>query len=768
MLRKIGSFVGMLLLAALPAAAQKVGVVMSGGGAKGLYHIGVLEALEENGVPIDYVAGTSMGSIIAAMYAAGYSPAEMRAIVNSGVVKEWVSGRIDPNKYMAYYRQVGSNPAFLSLRIDVESPSGKRLRVPRNLISSTQIDMALTELFAPATAAADGDFDRLMVPFLCVASDLNHRGPVVLREGDLSEAVRSSMSIPLVFKPMVKDSMLLYDGGIYDNFPWKPLDEDFRPDLIVGSICTEGNTPPSEESNIMDQAFMLAMHDTDYTLPEERSVTIRRAVGVNMLDFDQAEAIMNAGYEDAVAVMPQLLEKVAERRDSAYYAGRREAFRAKCPPLVFDDYKLEGLKRAQREYIRDFVQVDRRTPGIQRPMGFEELKDNLFEVLAGGDFTMDFPTVRYDSVRERYSFEAKFGTRPNFKIILGGNISSTAFNQAYVGIDHQWIGRVGQRLNAELYLGPIYTWGALGGRTDFYLVKPVFLDYSYNFSVHNLRHGSFGNVTKIDNTEQVKESESFFSLSAGMPLTHRSVLMLRANAGHVNYRYDSDELFVDETDHTRFSFFGLKAEVARNTLDKFLYPRRGSDLRLSAVWVSGRDKFRPYDAEGFLSRTRRRWFGARFSWDKYFDIPSCGWFSFGFNLDGVYTNHPDFTSPGATLMSEPSYAPVPHARMIHMPDFHAPWFVGGGVMPTFDLLPNFFFRTGFYAMYRSARSGVPAVPTASPDRRWHYIAETSFVYHTPIGPVSLALTKYDLRDWRNMYLTFNFGYTIFAPKGTFY
>ena len=96
MLRKIGSFVLTCLLAALPASAQKVGVVMSGGGAKGLYHIGVLEALEENGVPIDYVAGTSMGSIIAAMYAAGYSPAEMRAIVNSGVVREWVFGAHRP------------------------------------------------------------------------------------------------------------------------------------------------------------------------------------------------------------------------------------------------------------------------------------------------------------------------------------------------------------------------------------------------------------------------------------------------------------------------------------------------------------------------------------------------------------------------------------------------------------------------------------------------------------------------------------------------
>ena len=765
MLRKIGSFVLTCLLAALPASAQKVGVVMSGGGAKGLYHIGVLEALEQNGVPIDYVAGTSMGSIIAAMYAAGYSPAEMRAIVSSGVVREWVSGRIDPNRYMAYYRQLGNNPGFLSMRIDVEGPAGKRLRAPRNLISSTQIDMALTELFAPATAAADGDFDRLMVPFLCVASDMNSRGPVVMRRGDLSEAVRSSMSIPLVFRPMKVDSMLLFDGGIYDNFPWKPLDRDFRPDLIVGSICTEGNTPPSERNNIMDQAFMLAMHETDYTLPEDRSVTIRRAVDVNMLDFDQAEAIMDAGYEDAMAAMPQLLEKVGERRDSAYYAERREAFRKRCPPLVFNDYKLEGLKRAQREYIRDFVQVDRRTPGIQRPMGFEELKDNLFEVLAGGEFTMGFPVVRYDSLRKGYSFEARFGTRPNFKITVGGNISSTAFNQAYIGINHHWIGRVSQQLGADLYLGPIYTWGAVGGRTDFYAWKPIFLDYSYNFAVRNFRHGYFGNVTKVRNAEQVKNSESFFSTAAGLPLTHRSVLTLRANAGHVNYRYDSDVLFADDTDHSRFSFFGLRAGIARNTLDKFLYPRRGSELHVSAIFVTGRDKYQPYDSNRFVVREGRQWFGGRFTWDKFFDVPGCNWFSFGFNVDAVLTNHPTFLTESATLMSMPDYAPVSHMRMVYMPDYRARRFVAGGLMPTFDLMPNFFFRTGFYAMYRDKRD---FNPLGEPDRRWHYVAEASFVYHTPIGPVSLALTKYEVQNWKNMYLTFNFGYAIFAPKGTFY
>ena len=768
MLRKTVAFVLFLLAGTLPAPGQRVGVVMSGGGAKGLYHIGVLEALEECGVPIDCVAGTSMGSIIAAMYAAGYSPAEMRAIVSSGVVREWVSGRIDPNRYLDYYRQVGSNPSFLSLRIDVEGPAGKRFRVPTNLVSSTQIDMALTELFAPATAAADGDFDRLMVPFLCVASDMNHRRPVVLRRGELSEAVRSSMSIPLVFKPVEADSMLLYDGGIYDNFPWKPLDATFGPDFIVGSVCTSGNTPPSGDSNIMDQAFMLAMQETDYTLPEGRSVTIRRAVDAGMLDFDRAEAIMDSGYEDAMAAMPEILRQVAARRGETDYAARRAAFRGKCPPLIFNDYRLEGLTRTQRAYIRDFVKVDRRTPGRQRPMGFSELRDNLYAVLADGDFTMDFPHVAYDTVTERYSFRAKFHTKPNFKITIGGNVSSTAFNQAYIGVNYQTIGRVGQQLGADLYLGPIYTWGTIGGRTDFYMWKPVFLDYSYNFAVRNFRHGSFGNITKIDNTRQVKNSESFFSVAAGMPLAHRGVFLIRANGGHVNYRYDSDELFADDTDHSRYSFFGIKAELARNTLDKFLYPRRGSDLKLSGIFVTGRDKYEPFDAEKFLSRTSRQWVGARLTWDKYFDMPGCSWFSLGLNVDGVITNHPEFTTEGATVMSMPAYEPVPHAQMIYMPDFRGKRFAAGGVMPTFDLMPNFFLRTGFYAMFREKRSFVPGVSGPVEDKRWHYIAEASLVYHTPIGPVSLALTKYDLRNWKNMYLTFNFGYAIFAPKGTFY
>ena len=205
----------------------------------------------------------------------------------------------------------------------------------------------------------------------------------------------------------------------------------------------------------------------------------------------------------------------------------------------------------------------------------------------------------------------------------------------------------------------------------------------------------------------------------------------------------------------------LKLEIARNTLDKILYPRRGSEISLSGIYITGRERHKPAEFGRKRSfNAHREWFGAKFQWNRYFDLPGCKWFSFGFNIDAVWTTHPRFQTETATLMSLPAYQPVVHSQMAFMPDYRAKNFLAGGLMPTFDLLPNFFLRTGFYAMYRDNR-GLPG-------EKMQYITEASFVYHTPIGPVSLSLTKYDLKSWHNMYLTFNFGYAIFAPSGHFY
>ena len=441
MLRKTLAFIAVLAALAEGAQAQSVGVVLSGGGAKGLYHIGVLQALEENEIPIDYVAGTSMGSIIAALYAAGYSPEEMAEIVDSGQVQDWVSGRIDP-QYASYYRQMQGQPSMLTLRFNLrddkqrsEARTRSRLVLPSHLISSTQVDLALAELLTPATTAARGDFDSLMIPFRCVASDMVGRRACVLRKGDLGEAVRASMAIPLAFHPVEKDSMLLYDGGIYDNFPWKVVDDTYHPDYLIGSKCTSGNTVPNANS-IMDQVWMLTMENTDYDMPAGRSTLIARAVDVSMLDFAQSKAIIRSGYDDTMALMDSLKRAIPRRMSRGETLHRRAAFRARCPELVFDRYSIEGLNAAQTTYVRDYMQLDHRHDGTPKILSMDRIREKYFSVLSDGDFSTSYPTMTYDEETGYYGIDFHLTTKPDYKILIGGNISSTAFNQAYIGANY--------------------------------------------------------------------------------------------------------------------------------------------------------------------------------------------------------------------------------------------------------------------------------------------------------------------------------------------
>ena len=674
MLRKSLAFVVVALLLAAGASAQSVGLVLSGGGAKGLYHIGVIQALEENEIPIDYVAGTSMGSIIAALYAAGYSPEEMRAIVDSGQVREWVSGRID-SRYASYYRQMQDQPSMLTLRLNLrdeekrsDAKNKSRLVLPSHLISSSQIDLALAELLTPASTASGGDFDRLMVPFRCVASDLVARKPYVLKTGDLGEAVRASMAIPLAFNPIEKDSMLLYDGGIYDNFPWKPLDETFRPDYLIGSKCTSGNTEPNAKS-IMDQVWMLTMEKTDYDMPAGRSTLIERAVDVSMLDFSQADAIIQSGYDDTMALMDSLKSAVPRRMSRGEALRRRAAFRERCPELLFNRYAIEGLNPAQTTYVRDNMQLDHQHDGEPKILSFERVKDKYFSVLADGNFSTEYPYMRYDPKSGYYGIDFRLTTKPDYKILIGGNISSTAFNQAYVGFEYHRIRHAANRYYTHLFLGPVSSAVMLGGRTDFFLWRPLFVDYSYNFTARNYKNGNFGNLTSVSNTESMKFLENFLSLGFGFPVTHRSAFVIRLNGGQERYYYSLDRASYKENyyeDLTTLNYISPKIELRRSSLDRMIFPHSGTSLSLSGIYLYGRDRFvpSPYSRDEQRLRKSKRdvsWWGARIVWNQYFQISGSKWFSLGYGAEAVVTTIPTLSNDKVTRMLMPAYRPTRQA-----------------------------------------------------------------------------------------------------------
>ena len=165
-----------------------VGLVLSGGGARGLAHIGVIKALEENHIPIDYISGTSIGAIVGVFYALGYTPDEMLQLFKSQEFKYWSSGDI-PERYRYYFLQYGNDARLLTLSV-ARQDSLFRLVLPSHLVKTTEMDIAFLELMASGNAVAQGDFDHLFRPFRCVASDVYRKQSRVFSRGDLGTCVR--------------------------------------------------------------------------------------------------------------------------------------------------------------------------------------------------------------------------------------------------------------------------------------------------------------------------------------------------------------------------------------------------------------------------------------------------------------------------------------------------------------------------------------------------------------------------------------------------
>ena len=754
----------------------KVGLVLAGGGAKGFYHIGVIKALEENNIPIDYIAGTSMGAIVGALYAAGYTPQQMEQMVLSGDVERWAMGKID-HKYRYFYHDKPSSPTRLSIYADLRRDTVNHTRsfniaLPYSFINPSQVDMALVERFSSATVACEGDFSRLMVPFLCIATDMNKHEAVKMLDGDLSFAVRASMSYPMAYRPVTdKQGRVLVDGGCYDNFPWQPLKQEYDPDFIIGSVCLDSKQVAYPNSSIETQIMALVTSPTDYDLPEEEGVTIFRNVDYSVFDFDKGKEIMQLGYEDALRQLPQLQQRIAQRRTPEQVAQLRTAFWERCPELVFGEVKTSGLKPHQSEYVRALSGMSKKQDTAHREaLTMQQLRDKYLTLMVTGDFsTSGFPEVSYNPSEQDFSIDLPLSSKPGFRFLVGGNISSTAFNQAFFGFNYTRLSRTSQHLYGDLFLGPVSSVARVGGRTLFLRHTPTYLDYSVEASWLSTLRGTYGKLTPSSSAVKARTIESFAHVGVGTATTRRSILELSTNAGYTFYSYEApyDEPDAPHT-HDRFRFAAAQLKFERSTLDKATFAVRGSKLHLSAIAVHGRDKYEneELNAVQAYASQQRSWVGAKMQWEHHPSEWKRTWFSVGYNFEAVYTNHPSFANPYASLLSSPRYTPTPHSQMIYMPEFFASHYAAMGVMPTFKLMDNFFLRGGIYAMLREP------INNRAADLRVreyvHYISDFSFIYHTRIGPLSLSLTKYNLSNKDNFYLTFNFGHPIFGNKGLYY
>ena len=394
-MRRVTLYILLLLLLPSVARAQKVGVVMSGGGARGLAHIGVIKALEENNIPIDYIAGTSMGAIVAALYSMGYTPDEMIEKMKSDDFQRWYTGTMDQD-YTFYFKKKEETPNLLSLHFETED-SFHVVKPAINLISTTPMNLGFLEIFSGYTAACHGDFDDLMIPFRCVASDVYNKKQVVFSKGNLGDAVRASMSYPFFFKPIKVDSVLLYDGGLYNNFPRDIMQEEFNPDIIIGSVVSDNPALP-DERDLMSLAENLIMGRSDYTLPDELGIILNMHIkDVSLLDFQKIDNITQLGYNFTKDRIELVKEKVKERRDSTQLADMRNEFKKRVPELVFGKVVVHGVSKEQEKSIKREFQKD------NERFGYEECKKGYYSLLSGDIIETILPHAVYNELDSTYT-----------------------------------------------------------------------------------------------------------------------------------------------------------------------------------------------------------------------------------------------------------------------------------------------------------------------------------------------------------------------------
>ena len=290
------------------SSRPKVGLVLSGGGAKGAAHIGVIKYIEEAGIPIDYIAGTSMGSIVGGMYALGYSADEMLDIISSVDWNRLISNDVDRRK-ITYRRKYEKGTQIISVPFSMDAEQADlqsrsfRNSLPKGFVSGDNLINLFNSLCVGYSDSLS--FAELPIPFLCIATNMVSGEADVLDRGEFAKALRASMAIPILFDPIKMNNTLYVDGGLTCNFPAAQC-RAMGADYIIGVSMSPGLEDNTENlSSILSQVKQLKEIITDKDFDrynQQCDIFISPDLkGVGMLSFDAESVarVTQSGYEAA-------------------------------------------------------------------------------------------------------------------------------------------------------------------------------------------------------------------------------------------------------------------------------------------------------------------------------------------------------------------------------------------------------------------------------------------------------------------------------------
>ena len=579
----------LLLLLSLPLAAQrpKVGVVLCGGGAKGAAHVGALKVLEENNIPIDYIAGTSMGAIIAGLYAIGYTANELDSLI---MAQDWnmvMSDRIPRNA--RYFERKKEQDKFL---INIPFGAGDYSRLgprlkqqPENISILSSIPLAIVNgqniynLFSRLSVGYQDslDFNRMPIPFACVAVDLIGKKEVEFHSGNFVDAIRSSMAIPGYFSPVRIGDKVLVDGGALNNYP-VDVCREMGADIIIGVLLGEVDKKEPTVESIGDLASELMDLYTDTKYPDAIAHTdiliTPSTKGYNVLSFDtkSLRALIDNGEAAARDKEPDL-QKMKDWLDRSQHEfigpikqpeRYKKAIRLDRDSITLKSVNYTGLSPKDAQWL---IGKSGLKPGAH--ISGKTLDENITDFYNTGAFESVTYVLR--GQEEPYDLDLNFVQGRKSSLGIGFRFDSEEIAAVLVNVGINTNALYGSQFNISAKLS--------------YNIQAN-VQYSYAFkSLAQFKTGYTYRSSNLDIFEQGLRNNLDFNQHTFHVGFATKLHDISVNLGARLVYYDYDSLLSDseslptyDTDLTRTVFPVAFARFQADSRDDEYFPTRGTDF----------------------------------------------------------------------------------------------------------------------------------------------------------------------------------------------
>lgn len=586
-----------------------VALVLSGGGAKGAAHVGVIKYLESIGMPVDVVMGTSMGGLVGGIYALGYEAEQLDSIIR-GI--DWDMALSDkvPRDYLSYsaikykekyvlsfpflydkkdyMRKIESDQQYTRRVDDIHFGAGEAdatNMVKDNLLGSLPSGMVygqnVNNIFSSLSVGYQDvtDFYDLPIPFLCVATDLVSGTAKIWTEGKLNTALRSTMSIPGLFAPVRVDGMVLVDGGMRNNYP-TDLAKKVGADIVIGVNLSEGYKGYNEINNLADiintgiDMLGRTSFESNIDIPD---VNIKPDLHeFNMLSFDDRsiDTIINRGYQAALAVAAKLdsIKAVVGSDRTVFHNDPADDIRLR--KVLVSGVEIAGVDDKESLYLMNKIKV-----GAGSRMGNAEIEDAVATIFG----TNAFDYVNYELLGDEEPYRLRFNCKrgPICQLGLGGRFDTEEIVSVLVnlgvgvhkiqGSSLDFTGKVGTNPNASLTYSYISPKGM-----SFNVMAGVRYTDRNTFSIGDNRF----RINFLDVRQEIFLSNikwSTFFLKTGFRNDYYNVNSVMAEQAFGDY--DVNQL---SNDYVTFFF-----NARKDSFDNAYIPTKGKSFGLSYGWVFG-------------------------------------------------------------------------------------------------------------------------------------------------------------------------------------